>query len=871
MPARPPGANITLGASTTRLSRDLRRASFLWRRHTRDVRRELDRARRDATRVAAGIGTALAAGITQSTKALVEFERGVNKITALVGVSAGQLAEWRGEIERIGQVSGQGPRELLDALFQITSAGLRGGQALDVLEASAKASAIGLGETGQIADLVTSAMNAYGAEVLSAQQATDGLIEAIRLGKLEPASLASAMGRALPIASAMGVSFQELAGIIAAMSRTGTTAEEAVTQIRSALLGILKPGAEAQSALRAVGISAEDLQRSTQEIGFTATILELREALGGTNQDLVRVFPNIRALAGLFDLLGPSIETNIDIIGQMADSTDVGAEAFAQLAGNASLALDSLKSRAEFVLVRIGEGLRRDLVDAAGQGQDAMDALAASADGIGRAFGSVIRGAVTVTALLVQNGRAILGAAKLYLAYRAALLAATVGQAVQAAVAGLIALARAFRTAGLAAGLATVLTGALPLAIGALTALIVSLREYWAGTIADIGRGFRQLGELATIGGKLFAAGFLDGLALIPRGVDAVLEGIEAAINAALRNVLAFVESTVNSVIDAINNTIGTITGELLSRVALAADPIEAIGGALDGVIGSLTGKADQLRLSALANARAAAALNAEIIDTPAGLESLPDAVLQRFEQVKGFITGAVDDLTSLSLELQGGDDAGGGVPDAGGAGNLALPSLEDFTDGVADAAEAQRTVGADALDAFRQGLRSAFREGDLSGIGKGILSTVAGSITDASADAISDAVGGLFKRAFSGLNGDQSLTDSLGALFSGLFRGAGSLLSGIGSIFGGIFHEGLRTGPVPGPRGATVPILAEAGEYVATLPQLRALAGGGGGDVIVQLSATGDVTAATERALLRSGRRIGDIAQQQMERRRAI
>ena len=63
------------------------------------------------------------------------------------------------------------PQELADAMFFITSAGIDAADAAGVLEASAKAAAVGLGDTATIADLATSAMNAYGKENLSASNA----------------------------------------------------------------------------------------------------------------------------------------------------------------------------------------------------------------------------------------------------------------------------------------------------------------------------------------------------------------------------------------------------------------------------------------------------------------------------------------------------------------------------------------------------------------------------------------------------------------------------------------------------------------------------------------------------------------------------
>jgi hypothetical protein len=61
--------------------------------------------------------------------------------------------------------------EAAEALFFITSAGLRGADAVDVLEASLKGSAIGLGSVEDIANAATAAMNTYGSAALSGTEA----------------------------------------------------------------------------------------------------------------------------------------------------------------------------------------------------------------------------------------------------------------------------------------------------------------------------------------------------------------------------------------------------------------------------------------------------------------------------------------------------------------------------------------------------------------------------------------------------------------------------------------------------------------------------------------------------------------------------
>ena len=123
-----------------------------------------------------------------------DFDKSLTQIPSLVGVAAEDVQAMGVAARTMAAETGKSANEAAQALFFITSAGLRGSDAMDVLDASLKASAVGLGETRIVADLATSAMNAFGKENLSATDATDVLVAAVREGKLLSEELAGAMG-----------------------------------------------------------------------------------------------------------------------------------------------------------------------------------------------------------------------------------------------------------------------------------------------------------------------------------------------------------------------------------------------------------------------------------------------------------------------------------------------------------------------------------------------------------------------------------------------------------------------------------------------------------------------------------------------------
>ena len=308
----------------------------------------------DVGRVAA---TAITAVGVASVREAAQFETSLSKIQGLVGVSTDEIVELANAARRLGPEFGVSANEAADALFFITSAGLRGAGATEVLEASLKGAAIGLGDTKTIADLATSAVNAYGESTLGGAEAVDVLAEAVRLGKLAPEELAGSMGQVLPLASNLGVSFAEVGAAMAGMSKTGTDASTAATQLRQILATIAKPTAEADKALANMGLSAEGLRNQIKDEGLFATLETLTTAFDGNIEATTEVFGNIRALSGVLDLMGASVDDNRELFKLMADDTGVLNEAFEITAETAQFKFDSAMATAKDTLIEIGATL----------------------------------------------------------------------------------------------------------------------------------------------------------------------------------------------------------------------------------------------------------------------------------------------------------------------------------------------------------------------------------------------------------------------------------------------------------------------------------------------------------------------------------
>jgi TP901 family phage tail tape measure protein len=254
-----------------------------------------------------------------SLKTAMQFESAMTRMESLVGIPAETLARWKPVVQDMAGTVGKSANELAEALFFVTSNGFQTDEALKVLEATAKASAVGMGETKDIAIAATSALNAYGQGAMTANESVAVLIGTVREGNLEAAELPSALSRLLPVAAAMGIEFHEAGAGIAAMSRSGTSARLAAFGMRAIMIGLQAPTKAAAAALKKVHLSSDQIQKTIRADGLLAALLQMKDAMKGTNVTLKDLFPNQRAYVAALQLLGENVEDNIEIFKNMSD------------------------------------------------------------------------------------------------------------------------------------------------------------------------------------------------------------------------------------------------------------------------------------------------------------------------------------------------------------------------------------------------------------------------------------------------------------------------------------------------------------------------------------------------------------------------
>lgn len=273
----------------------------------KSINRDLKSIGADLSKVGGKLSTALTLPLVGlgagAGKLSVDFDTTFTRMITLAGVSANAIGGLKSKVLELAAQTGRGPQELADALYFASSAGYDASTALDIVTASAKASAVGLGSTQSVTDAVTNALGAYGTANITAAQATDILFAAARVAKVEASQIAPQLGRLLPLANQLHIGLADVAGSIAYLTQSNGDAAQSATFLQGVFQRLLVPTAQGDAALKAVGLSLNDVKAAISSGGLAGGLELLRTKFAGNSAGLQKLFTDIQGYTGAVQLM----------------------------------------------------------------------------------------------------------------------------------------------------------------------------------------------------------------------------------------------------------------------------------------------------------------------------------------------------------------------------------------------------------------------------------------------------------------------------------------------------------------------------------------------------------------------------------------
>lgn len=273
------------------------------------------------------LAVATAANIAQ----FQALDREIRSTLTLFGTSPALIDEtWNEMSAGIREVSmevGGLEKEIADGLYQTISAGIPRGDAFEFLETAQMAAfADKTADLTTAVDGITTAMNAFSAEGLEATEVSDIMFATVAKGKTTFGELSQSMGRAAGLAANAGVSFAEFSATIGTITLGGFQTSEAVSFLRAAITGLLRPGEEMNRVFQDLGYASAEA--AIPIIGLQPAFQAVVDATGGSTSALQELIGTAEGVSAILSVTGDNADKFSGVMRGVENSTGATTRAF---------------------------------------------------------------------------------------------------------------------------------------------------------------------------------------------------------------------------------------------------------------------------------------------------------------------------------------------------------------------------------------------------------------------------------------------------------------------------------------------------------------------------------------------------------------
>lgn len=278
----------------------------------------------------------LSEAYNEATK-LDEKLRGASTLYGSVAVDQTKLVD---NLKSISLQTGESLEVLGQTVYDAMSAGVQPTEdmveVLQVVSASSKLAKAGFTDTNTAMKASLSVINAYGMGIENINKVSDILLNTQNLGVTTVGELSNALSKVTPVASAFGVSIENVTSALALMTKQGTNTEVASTGLSSILSELGKSGTTA----------SENLQKASLSAGLTETsfkgLLDSGKSLGDildimsqyaeqNNLSLVDMFSSIEAGKSALQITNAGAEEFNKTLDSMETATGLVSESFEKM------------------------------------------------------------------------------------------------------------------------------------------------------------------------------------------------------------------------------------------------------------------------------------------------------------------------------------------------------------------------------------------------------------------------------------------------------------------------------------------------------------------------------------------------------------
>lgn len=215
-------------------------------------------------------GAALIQGARVAVSTLANFEFQMDKVAAVSGATADEIAALTKNAQDLGARSKFTATEIGKLQEEFSRLGFASKDIINLTDATRQLATVADAELGESAKVVGNVINAFGLETLEAGRIANTMAESFSKSALDLEKFGTAMGNVGANAKAFGLTVEQTTAYLGALVDAGIDASKAGTDLRTILIESNKSGLTLNEAFAKVRNSTDKLGTATELFGKRA-------------------------------------------------------------------------------------------------------------------------------------------------------------------------------------------------------------------------------------------------------------------------------------------------------------------------------------------------------------------------------------------------------------------------------------------------------------------------------------------------------------------------------------------------------------------------------------------------------------------------
>ena len=300
----------------------------------------------------AGLGTA-------AVTVAANFEEAMSEVQALTGATGSEFDALNEQAQELGATTKYSATQAANAMSELASAGFTTTEIMSAMPGLLDLAASGNIDLADAAGIASSTLRGFGLEASETAHVADVLAEAAAKTNAGITDTGEAMKYIAPVASAMGLSIEEVTAAIGLLSNAGIQGGQAGTVLRSALSRLAAPSSEAAELMAQLGFNAFDAQG--EMLSLKDIIGNLQTATAGLTDEqkqnaIVTIFGQ-ESMSGMLSLIAAGPEQLNELTNSLENCDGAASDMAKTMQNNLKGKITEFKSALEGAGIAIGEKL----------------------------------------------------------------------------------------------------------------------------------------------------------------------------------------------------------------------------------------------------------------------------------------------------------------------------------------------------------------------------------------------------------------------------------------------------------------------------------------------------------------------------------